>query len=475
MKKSSGAIRIFAFTLVLTGSGLLFSFSSAYALPIFAKKYLLPCTACHVAFPKLNDFGIAFRDNGYQLGTDRDAPLENPVVSPFALRTTPIVTVTTATGVLTDQNFSDTVTTGTFDLTGLDLLSAGVLAKNISYSLVIAPFLDNEVDLEAAWIRFSNILDSSWLNIKLGKHELDIPFSEKRGFGLSGLGNAYLVNHYHPGGEVNNNQFEIGSNQYGLEILGHDRASRIRYVVDVNNGSQVAGNQAVSKHPNVYARFSGRMDQKQTSERLGLFGTVGRWPMECKTVGSSSPGVCDNQGTTIPGTGENLKSYSRIGGDFEVSMTPPGSTYLSLAFQYLYGIDEGTLIGPSTIPDTILTCPGLAAAACNTSFNASSGGSQDGTFHGGTVELNWMPTLNSMIFTHYDRILNLQQADTSMPSDYNDQTGLTFGIRYYIHLSASSLVALHGEWSSFTSQKTNLYTGEDQNSQDYLVGVDYAF
>ncbi len=42
-------------------------FSQAYAIPVFARKYETSCTTCHVAFPKLNAFGEAFRIAGYQI------------------------------------------------------------------------------------------------------------------------------------------------------------------------------------------------------------------------------------------------------------------------------------------------------------------------------------------------------------------------------------------------------------------------
>ncbi|HET6176815.1 MAG TPA: hypothetical protein VFE61_07785, partial [Candidatus Sulfotelmatobacter sp.] len=48
---------------------------SGYAIPAFARKYGLPCSACHEAWPMLNNFGQTFKDNGYQLGNDRDAPI----------------------------------------------------------------------------------------------------------------------------------------------------------------------------------------------------------------------------------------------------------------------------------------------------------------------------------------------------------------------------------------------------------------
>ena len=46
-----------------------------YAIPAFARKYGLPCSACHIGWPILNNFGLALKDNGYQLGNDKDSPI----------------------------------------------------------------------------------------------------------------------------------------------------------------------------------------------------------------------------------------------------------------------------------------------------------------------------------------------------------------------------------------------------------------
>ncbi|MFI5303709.1 MAG: hypothetical protein ACHQYP_02830, partial [Nitrospiria bacterium] len=284
MEKLKLVLKIFICSVFISGYAVLINATPASALPIFAKKYNLPCTVCHEAFPKLNDFGIAFRDNGYQFGTERDTPQENPVVSPLSLRTTPIFQVQTQSAVPTDQSNSDTVSTGTVNLTGLDVHSAGVLSKDISYQLVITPFLDNSVDLESAWVRLDNLMDSSWLNLKFGKHELDIPLSEKRSYELSGYGGFYLLNHYHPGGAANINGFEMGANQYGLELLGHDKGSQIRYVIDVNNGSNPASNQDEGKQPNIFTHVSANFNQDLTSERVGLLADFGRWPTVFKSV-----------------------------------------------------------------------------------------------------------------------------------------------------------------------------------------------
>jgi hypothetical protein len=47
---------------------------TANAIPAFARKYGLRCSACHESWPMLNYFGQKFKDNGYQVMNDRDAP-----------------------------------------------------------------------------------------------------------------------------------------------------------------------------------------------------------------------------------------------------------------------------------------------------------------------------------------------------------------------------------------------------------------
>src|ERR1700674_1209660 len=64
--------------------------NDAHAIPAFARKYGLRCSACHVAWPVLDDFGWRFKDNGYQLMNERPAPiLEDPAYWPVPFRITP--------------------------------------------------------------------------------------------------------------------------------------------------------------------------------------------------------------------------------------------------------------------------------------------------------------------------------------------------------------------------------------------------
>src|SRR5882724_8646879 len=96
------------------------------AIPAFARKYGLPCSACHIGWPILNVFGQQFRDNGYQLGNEKDSPIyQNPAYWPITFRVTPQWHLESQTKVQIDDpsgltpGTEQTVTTHGFDLSGL--------------------------------------------------------------------------------------------------------------------------------------------------------------------------------------------------------------------------------------------------------------------------------------------------------------------------------------------------------------------
>src|SRR5215475_10329329 len=51
-----------------------------HAIPAFARQYQTSCTTCHSDFPKLNDFGKAFKDAGFKFPTDDETFLKVPPV-----------------------------------------------------------------------------------------------------------------------------------------------------------------------------------------------------------------------------------------------------------------------------------------------------------------------------------------------------------------------------------------------------------
>jgi hypothetical protein len=162
----------------------------ANAVPAFARKTGLACSACHEVWPRLNDFGQLFRDRGYRLERDRDAPVEqHPSYWPIAMRTTAGYQWLRNTLVPTgDGTTTATTQSGTFGFTGLDVFAVGTLGDRLSFLITYTPGLagagfqlaPSGSDLESAWLGFNDILDSPFLNLRVGKHALDLPIDEHR-------------------------------------------------------------------------------------------------------------------------------------------------------------------------------------------------------------------------------------------------------------------------------------------------------
>src|ERR1700732_4985073 len=173
------------------------------ALPAFARKYGMPCSACHLGWPMLSPFGQQFKDNGYQMMNDRDAPIyQNPSYWPLSFRITPQWHRVSNNRVNVDGASPNSdeakITTHGFDWSGLDILSEGTLAKNISFIVLPSADSTGAFHMESVFVRFDNLLGSSWLNVKVGKFELDNLLSEKRILTLSDLGGSYQNYHFQP-------------------------------------------------------------------------------------------------------------------------------------------------------------------------------------------------------------------------------------------------------------------------------------
>src|SRR5208282_1708629 len=129
----------FAAVALVLASVVLTCSQPANALPAFARKYGLRCSACHESWPMLNYFGQKFKDNGYQLMNDRDAPIwQNPGYWPVTFRITPIWHRVSTNKVQVDGSAGPggneaKITSSGFDLSGLDFHTGGTLEKNFSF------------------------------------------------------------------------------------------------------------------------------------------------------------------------------------------------------------------------------------------------------------------------------------------------------------------------------------------------------
>jgi hypothetical protein len=405
---------------------------AAFGIPAFARKYGVRCTACHEAWPALNDFGRAFRDNGYQMMLGKDDPITaNPAYWPLALRTVPHYEYVQITNVPTDAGLV-TVKNGRITANAFDLLTAGTLAKNVSF-LAVAAVGAGAVHMESFWIRFSNLQGSPWLNLKVGHHEVDLPRSSHRPW--SQTGSPYLIYSYHPPGS--HSTYSLGDNQDGIEYVGHDRGSFNRVAVSLFNVAS-EGSKGVFDTPGLYVHATHEwvLDGPLAAARLGFFGAHTTWPTTILT----------SRGVPVPGTGRDLKSSDR------------------------YGVEGHLWLGSTVTPLHIIA----VAARGRDDAAMIDGATRNGTFSGGFLEVAYTPVLQTTVFARFDMVKNDHQALIQNPDDLDDQRAYAIGFRHTFHYSDRAEYAFHLEHSNLRI-KGAAEDGSAVSARTIFMGFDFAF
>ena len=424
----------------------------AWGIPAFARKYGLPCSACHEAWPMLNNFGQTFKDNGYQLGNGHDAPIyQEPSYWPVTFRTQVFwhrennnrQVVDAVAGNPGNGQLESSVTTSGFDLAGVDFITAGTLYKNVSF--FVQPFIgNNSVSLSQAWARIDNLAGSSWLNVKLGKFELDEPISVERSLVLNNTGGLYYNYFFTPQGD--NNFFQgIGLPQLGVELAGHSEDDSTRYsvaVVSNSNGSPgLPSNQAYD----VYANFNQAIEVPHLGrQQVGVYGYFGESPTYFLT----------NGGRPIPGTGQGNKSFYRVGayGHWYVNQ-------FDFYTFFMHGSDN-VFLGNSV--------------AANQPQNLPLG-SVGPTWNGGFVEAHYTPTPRWVFLGKYELARMSRQANPSIRSDAGNLDTWTVGYRWYPIMSPRAGLAWTQEYSRITNAGAAPISGLDDVRNSYLMGFDFDF
>ena len=445
----------------------------ANALPAFARKYGLRCSACHESWPMLNYFGQKFKDNGYQLMNDRDAPIwQNPGYWPVTFRITPIWHRVSTGKVLVDTysagNTAPTgaaiqrVTSSGFDISGLDFHTGGTLEKNFSF--YVLPSSDNTASFhfETVMARLDNLFGSPWFNVKLGKFELDNLLSEKRILTLTGNGGIYQLYHFVPQGD--GNIFgQIGDNQLGVEVMGHSWNDRTRYSASLLSSSD--GTPGLI-YGNAYTGFftaSQAFDVgKMGVDRVGFYAMVGEAPTTWRTQTGAS-------GTLpIPGGGIGNKSFSREGfvglfyfgqhADVQV-VTQHGED------SAWFGQGYGDLI------DGVATLN-------NTTGTTLPPGSRSPTWNGVLIEPHYIYSPQLIFLGRYETIRMSQQSTPGTASNFGNISTYTLGFRYNPFMTSRAGFAWHNEYNWLHQDGTGPTLGlssTNVNTSEVLTGFDFDF
>src|SRR6267143_1783594 len=418
------------------------------AIPAFARKYGMPCSSCHEAWPKLSPFGQSFKDNGYQMGNDRDAPIfQSPAYWPVTFRMTPQwhrettdrvgVDGPVVGGVLTTAE--KRVTTHGFDWSGLVFHTSGTLAKNFSFYLLPASDNAGSFHFEAIWARLDNLLGSSWLNIKVGKFELDNLHSEKRGLTLSDQGGGYQNYHFQPVTE-SSYVFGIGDNQVGVEWMGHSKNDRTRVSAALLSSNDGNPGLPTSRGYDAFFSASRAFEAKGLGiQRVGAFAYIGQAPTYFQFTSG---------GAGIAGTGVGNKTFYRAGliGMWYVKR-------LDMTTMYFHGSDSAFL-------------------GTNTPANSPTGlpiGAQARTWNGGLFETHYNLNPQLVLINRYELIRMSQQAfgpnsATPSPSNLGNIDALTFGYRYYPFISSRAGFAFHNEFAVVRQRGVSPVNGLDVTS-----------
>jgi len=421
-----------------------------YAIPAFARKYGLPCSACHIGWPILNNFGLAFKDNGYQLGNDKDSPIyQNPSYWPMTFRITPNWHLERQSRIPIDQagGAEQAVTTHGFDLSGLDIWTAGTLYKNISFSVLPSMAEGQTFHLENAWVRFDNLLNSPWMNLKFGKFELDNLLSEKRFLTLSSVGGFWYNYHFTPQGDLNNFG-GLGANQLGIEFSGHNANSYSRYSISLlssvngNPALTTSGNGGTARTYDVYVNVNQGFPVKGLGvQRIGAYAYVGQSPTFFLTSG----------GTSVEAKGN--KSFSRIGafGWWFIKN-------LDIETFYMHGQDNVFLGNGKAAND-----PGSLPA-----------GAVGPTWNGGFMEAHY--TVNpQFIFTgRYELIHMSRQANPALAPNLGNVDSFTVGYRWYPIMLSRAGLAFHNEYAQ-ASLGNLASSGRDQTNRSVMIGFDFDY
>ncbi len=437
--------------LVVLGSA-----STANALPAFARKYGLRCSACHEAWPMLNYFGQKFKDNGYQLMNDRDAPIwQNPSYWPVTFRIIPqwhrestdkVQVDTTAGPNLGQQQ----VTSHGFDLSGLDFHTGGTLEKNISFYVLPSSDSSGNFHFETVMARLDNLFGSSWFNVKLGKFELDNLISEKRILTLTNISGVYQTYHFLPPGD-SNIYGQIGDNQLGVEWMGHSYNDRTRVSAALlsSNDGQVG-----LPSSNAYSGFFSASQAfdvgKFGVDRVGFYAMVGLAPTFFLSTTSNGGPVATPFGNN---SGGGNKGFSREG---FVGLFYFGKLDFLVLTQH--GSDNAFFATTPSSPANQPLPTGL----------------QSPTWNGYLVETHYVysPQLIFLQRSEFERVS--QQGVQGTPSGMGNLNMFTFGYRYYPIMTSRAGFAWHNEYS-WMRQKGAAPDGSDLTSSSLLLGFDFDF
>lgn len=278
-------------TLVFTLSLIALFPQRGNAIPAFSRQYGTSCSTCHLDFPKLNDFGKAFKDAGFKFPKDDESMIKVPPVMlgapaqadlwphaiwpgkipgmpPIGLRMNNFFQVTgknannfqfVSTGA-TPPSVPSFVPRTDFESGLFSIFTAGNFGSDIAF------WVDDDISVAGSnadgglgdgYLRFVNLsrflhMPTDSLSLRVGQFELDLPFSQARSWNITPWdiytqANVGVMNSLFPQQNVNN-VFAFAGAAQGAEISGGHHYGGYWYslaVVNQNTTGAAAGSDFV--------------------------------------------------------------------------------------------------------------------------------------------------------------------------------------------------------------------------------------
>jgi hypothetical protein len=490
-------------TIILTAGSLLWILAvtpRASAIPAFSRKYQTSCATCHTDYPQLNDFGEAFKRNGFKFPKDDDSFVKEPPVLlgakaqkeafPNAIYPGEIPgSIPISFRYSGNFNYNSkrpdavaatgfTPRTDLFAPNTLTIIGAGSFGQNISF------WIDNDIStagsgagggLGDGYLKFDVShyvrLPSRAFNIRFGQFELDLPFSQARTIYPS-VYDAYSETAVaqpstSPGQTVfqtANNPFFVGTPQRGVEIGGYASNGNFSWSVAIDDGtnSSYGLSNGVAAVPSlnarntkdVYVNVSQRFNlERDPQSRNAVQAAGATGPHDHTSIrfgGFYYHGTNEtNVGNFTFGFGGTIHDpFYRAGGDVRFKYR----NRMELFGLGMVGHDDNHFV--DTVANSITNAPAV-------------------TYSGGFAGSNFWIYPWMIAYMRYDFVnSNTDAANSVPPSQYITRNRFSPGFQLLVRANIKLVGEYQYHWKQpYTGPTSTLYF----RPNTFVTGIDYVF
>jgi len=317
----------------------------ASAIPAFSRKYQTSCTTCHNDYPELNDFGEAFKKNGFKFPKDDEVFVKEPPVLLGAKAQKEAFPKSVYPGEIPGSvpvafrysgnftyNSKQPLANGFLPRTDLFVPNTFTIIGAGSFGPTLSFWIDNDISsngsdamagLGDGYLKVNDLghyigLPKDTLNLRMGQFEIDLPITQARTINLTPY-DVYSQASIAGVQGTTNNPLMFGIPQRGIELGGYPNDGNFTWSLAFVDGSN--NMPAMRNYKDIYVRVSQRFNLERdpsvrkevqaagptgprdhTSIRFGAFYYYGR-------------NALNINGSLFPALPTIREPFYRVGGD----------------------------------------------------------------------------------------------------------------------------------------------------------------